>query len=330
MSDLITTKFNIFSNFDIGEEKEETKKYILYGPLLESSFTGKNNFNGRNDVIYFYPTKEINDCAKNFEGQPVDFNHDNNPIGVVKKVFQNTEGYTTKTGKITDADDLWHCEVEVELSKDIDINNYGFSVEVNADRLVCEDRTYNATPCDFILSNIKPKFVSIVDRENARFTASKEIKNSIEEEKKINNLTNKNSALMYQKNIFMNEDILNKIMNQFKDGVSQDLKNSMDELKQEISNIKIKNEEDKEKEEKEEIKNQEAEGMQLVLEKIGKIEEMLEKLTESNVKNSEEDKKEEDKQEEDKQDGIKNSIDKINIKNKTNDGFSVYNDKFFI
>jgi hypothetical protein len=319
---LMISGYKQISVFDIEEEKEQTKKYTLYGPLFETGFTGQNVYNGVQDLIYFYPTKEVNDVSPTFVGKPVDFMHDNNPIGIVKKVLYNENGYTTKSGRHIQADDLWHCEIDVELPLKIDINNYAFSVEIDADRVVCENGMYNSTPCDYTLRNIKAKYVSIVEKDSARFTASKNIKNSIN--KDIDNKKNPFQEEDIKFDSFMqNEEIIKKIV--------EPITNSIDELKDEVKNSKkIKNQQEEKEDKEDEVKNSTDEKYDeiknLIKNAFDKMDEKIENFIKNSIKNQEDTKEEKEKEE-----GIKNSVDKIDTKqqSKQSDVFSIYNDDIF-
>lgn len=171
--------FSAFSNINqYSVEENNQQKQIGYSVLMESGLVG-----GYIDGHYFLSPELVARRAKDFIGKPVDLNHDNNAIGVVLDVFFNDNGFTTESGNFVDKDFQWWAKFECDGN--INLSNMGVSTQYTPTKEATTE--YNDIKCDFIITDLIPRFLSVVEKRTARYDASQDIINSSIE----NNLDNK-------------------------------------------------------------------------------------------------------------------------------------------
>lgn len=245
------------------------EKQIVWAVLMQSGLIG-----GYEEGNMYISPQVLAEKAKNFIGCPVDYNHNNNQIGVVLDVVFNDKGIETENGVVIPANYEWMAKFEIP--KNIDISQKGVSTQYTPVKKKCENYEYNDVQCTYIVEDLTPRFLSVVDKKTARYNASEDIYNMGSE--------NIDKNTKHQNNAVINNNIMEETKKEYS---MEDVVNSIAELKMGMEDIKnlcsVKNSTEEEtKETKEEVKKEDVknEGE----DKLDKILSLLEKLLEKETK----------------------------------------------
>ena len=288
-----------FSDFNYKEEGNQ-KQYILYAPLFEAGIVGGYTIEGIENQSVYYSQSIVDKMCQEAKNRPVDIEHNNQSIGTCIDTFRNTEGFKTESGLFVPQDGLWYCKLSVNLDDNININDYGLSIENNVKYKKLTSNEVNNAPCDYEAESTEPLFISIVKRDTSRLTQCRRLYNS----------ANKNEEKLDNNNLTGSLEENNMTPEQFEE-IKNLFSSKIEELKGLLS---VKNSEpttpatpmqnnDIEKEDK---KNENplanSEGNEGVLKEIlSKLNELLNKEKAEDLQNSEE-------SEEEKREKLQNSI----------------------